>query len=100
MITCALTALFGYPRTVLIMAALAGVTLLTELIWTQVVYGKFPILKIDEERRKKLRVEYLLNEAARNNEENSGSWLPGLKDEWADWKGFASMPVFWRESWR
>ncbi|CAD6570661.1 MAG: hypothetical protein TREMPRED_005944 [Tremellales sp. Tagirdzhanova-0007] len=50
-----LTASVGYPITAIIIACQNALALITELLWIKVVYGRFPILRIDEDRRKERR---------------------------------------------
>jgi hypothetical protein len=96
MLVCLLTPSCGYVNTVIILIGLSTITLVTELIWTQIVYNKFPILKTDEERRKKIRVE-AERERITSKSNGKSEWMQGFREELADWRELAAIPAFWRE---
>ena len=82
-----LTASVGYPITAVIIAAQNALALIVELWWIKVVYNRFPILRIDEDRRKERRVRLEL-------EDHISVSSQGSATTFGAWVEFASMPIF------
>ena len=86
-----LTASVGYPITAIIIACQNALALITELLWIKVVYGRFPILRIDEDRRKERRDRL-------EAEDNISVGTQGSATTIGAWVEFASMPIFFGRS--
>lgn len=73
--------------TTIVLLSAAVLTLMTEFLWIEVVYRKFPVLATPRNRA----------EASRETSRGQGvvRWLKGEKEDWVE---FSRLPIFFSKS--
>jgi iron-regulated transporter 1 len=82
-----LTTTTGYITTTILLLSAALVTLITEFLWIEVVYRKFPVLAIPRDR-----------EAASRQSTAGNGVMRWFKREKEDWIEFSRLPIFFSRS--
>jgi iron-regulated transporter 1 len=84
-----LTSTIGYFRTTLVLLSVALITLITEFIWIEVVYRKFPVLGISRST---------IGSASSAVRESAPGFIGWIKREKQDWTEFSRLPIFFSQS--
>ena len=110
MVVSVLTYSVGYQTTKLVLIGITATSFVIEFCWIQVVYDRFPALRVGEERKRNFRRrpsqrfadephedEPLLAVSATSpctiGEESSNLFLKEL----SSWRDFVALPIFWSE---
>lgn len=84
-----MTASLGYPTTAVLIAIQNVFALVLELSFIKIVYAQFPVLRIDEERRREMRLRLQTEPCdAQSMTEASGT-------DYGAWIEFLSLPIFY-----
>lgn len=86
--------MIGYSLATTTLLGMALVSCGIEYVWIEVVFKRFPVLRLDRDSYSKDR-----DSAESEGRRGSQSWKAWLRQEKADWTDFTRLPIFCSE-WR